>query len=383
MQAIKKISFILAGVVLLVAACRREPALTTYNRGSAPTLTASANNVAPVAADSDRVVLTINWTNPGYATDSANIKAVVQIDSAGKNFTRPDTRTIMGNSRTASFTARQLNEWLLNRGYAFNAPVDMDIRVITSYANNNDQQTSNTVRVRMTPYRIPPRIPLPASGRLFIVGGATPGGWNNPVPTPAQELTRIDETTFAAILTLSSGSYLFLPVNGDWSDKYGGTGGNNSNNPNGDAFVRGGSDLASPTAAGTYRIVVDFQTGRFSLTPVANALPASLWATGDATAAGWTNTPPASQQFTRLTNGIYELTMPLNATGAYKFLSMSGNWQPQFGGSSATNGVLEANWGGGSDPAAIPAPGVAGNYRIRVDFVSNSNGTGRYTVTRL
>jgi starch-binding outer membrane protein SusE/F len=51
-------------------------------------------------------------------------------------------------------------------------------------------------------------------------------------------------------------------------------------------------------------------------------------------------------------------------------LSISGQWQPQFGGSSAT--------GGGNDPDAIPTPAIAGNYKINVNFHKN-----KYTVTKL
>ncbi|TAF98061.1 MAG: hypothetical protein EAZ47_01110 [Bacteroidetes bacterium] len=58
-----------------------------------------------------------------------------------------------------------------------------------------------------------------------------------------------------------------------------------------------------------------------------------------------------------------------------KFVSNPGNWQPQFGGSSATGGVLGANFGSGGDPDAIPTPAVAGNYRYTLNFHTN-----RYTV---
>jgi hypothetical protein len=67
---------------------------------------------------------------------------------------------------------------------------------------------------------------VPASGRLFIVGDGTAGGWTNPVPVPTQELSRIDETTWGGIFQLTGGkSYLLLPTNNNvWDIKYGGTG---------------------------------------------------------------------------------------------------------------------------------------------------------------
>jgi hypothetical protein len=65
---------------------------------------------------------------------------------------------------------------------------------------------------------------------------------------------------------MNPGSYLLLPINGFWGAKYGGLGSNNTNNPDGDDFKPEGGDLRSPATPGTYKIVVDFQRGKFSLT---------------------------------------------------------------------------------------------------------------------
>ena len=156
---------------------------------------------------------------------------------------------------TTSFIAKELNTILLDRGYAFNVPVDMDVRLKASYGNNNELKLSNVVKIRMTPYKVPPKVALPASLRLFIVGSGTAGGdatgWNNPVPVPSQEFSRIDETTWGGVFQLTGGkSYLLLPTNNNvWDIKYGGTGGNNSNNVDGDNFKVGGSDLKTPAAS--------------------------------------------------------------------------------------------------------------------------------------
>jgi hypothetical protein len=106
-----------------------------------------------------------------------------------------------------------------------------------------------------------------------------------------------------------------------------------------------------------------------------------LYITGNAVASDWTNNPPAGQRFTKISNTLYEIVVPLITGGGqqYKFLSTLGAWQPQYGGSSATGGDLGFNMGlpGQSDPPAIPAPAVAGNYKITVNFK-----TGKYTVVQ-
>lgn len=380
MKYIQKILLLAVAVAALFTACKKVDELPLYNEGTAPTLTASATTVAPAPADSNNVALRLNWTSPKYSIDTNNYKFTVEIDSATKNFSRSDTKVVMGGSST-TFTAKELNNFLLARGYAFNTPVDMDVRVISSYANNNERLTSNVVRIKMTPYKIPPKVALPASGKLFIVGDATTFGWSNdPAPAfpPAREFARIDETTWGGIFYLDgSGAYKILQTQGNWDTQFHMvTGGSASAG----SFVQENADpgFPSPATAGWYKIMLDFQTGKYTVESFGNDLPQELYITGDATTGGWSNTPPAAQKFTRLNSVEYELQPNITfAPGKfYKFLSSSGNWQPQFGGSSATGGTLGANYGSSGDPDAIPTPAAGGSYKVKVNFYTN-----RYSVT--
>jgi hypothetical protein len=103
---------------------------------------------------------------------------------------------------------------------------------------------------------------------LFIVGGATPGGWNNPVPTPAQQFTRLNSAEFQiASLRLTAGEkYLFLPTNGDWSRKFGAVNGGAPNIGLGGPMAPEGADMPAPATTGNYRITVNFFTYRYTLT---------------------------------------------------------------------------------------------------------------------
>jgi len=378
MRSIINYILLLTGVTVLLTACDKVGDLPYYNAGTAPVLTASTTTIAPIASDSDKVALTLNWTFPNHATDSSKIKYTIEIDTTGKNFSKAASKVVSGTT-TASFTAKELNNILLGYGYAFNVPVDMDVHVISSYANNNERLSSNTIKIKMTPYKIPPKVALPASGRLFIVGDATTFGWSNdPTPPfpPAREFVKMNETTWGAIMYMNgSGAYKILQTQGAWNTQFhmvsGGTALAGS-------FVQEDADpgFPSPTPAGWYKIIFDFQTGKYTVTSVPNPLPQDLYVTGDATAGGWVNNPPANQKMTRLNSVVYEITMPFTPGKYYKFLSNSGNWQPQFGGSSATGGSLGANYGSGQDPDAIPTPAAAGNYKLTVNFLTNT-----YTVT--
>ncbi len=99
---------------------------------------------------------------------------------------------------------------------------------------------------------------------LYIVGDATAGGWANPVPVPSQQFAQISSGEFKiSIPLLATGSYLFLPLNGDWTNKYGGA------SATGGPLLANGSVPSSntpgPGAAGTYTIDVNFFSNTYSV----------------------------------------------------------------------------------------------------------------------
>lgn len=379
MKRFFKLLILPAMVALSLVGCDKKQDLSTYGNGTMPVLTSSTNTLAPVATDSLKKVLGLAWTNPKYASDSTTYKYVVEIDSAGRNFSKAYTHTVTG-AKVDSFTAKELNTALLNWGFAFNTAYDVEIRVTSSYANNNEQLRSNVIRIKMTPYKVPPKVALPTTSRLFIVGDATTFGWTND-PTPAfpaaRELVRLDETSWGGIFYMNgTGGYKFLQTQGVWSTQFHMMTGGTVNSGN---FVQEDADpsFPSPTTAGWYKISLDFQTGKYTVTAYGNPLSQDLYITGDATTAGWVNNPPANQKFTRINSSVYQITMSFTPGKSYKFLGTSGSWAPQFGGSSATGSILGANYGSGTDPDAVPTPATAGTYKVNVNFFTNA-----YTVTQ-
>ena len=377
MRKIFNLIFLVTGITAFFAACDKANDIPFYGAGKGITLTASTAALNPPASDSNNAVLTLNWTYPDYANDSSTTKYTIEIDSTGKNFANAATKIVSG-ALSATFLAKELNSILLAKGYAFNVPVDMDVRVISSYANNNERAISNVLKIRMTPYKIPPKIPVPASGKLFIVGGATVGGWNNPVPVPSQEFTRIDETTFGGIFQLSGGQfYLLLPINGDWGSKYAvpdnGVAGISGG---GDFIANAGQDIPAPATSGLYKIIVDFQTGKFAVTPFTqqHGLPSELYIVGDATPGGWNNPVPVpSQSFTRLTSTKFEIaSLALTPAKKYLFLPTNGDWGRKFGAVDGSSPDIKLGGPFKPEGGDMPSPDVAGNYKITVDFINNT-----------
>lgn len=168
MKNIVKLIMLIAVNSLVFTACNKEEDLPLYVAGNGTVVTASAASVSAGIADSSKTALTVNWTWPNYATDSANQKFIVQIDSAGQNFIKPWTRTLKGVSST-SFTAKELNLIAFGFGATKAVPYTLEIRIISSYGNNNEQYTSNTTNVVVTPYIKPVTLSMAPLGPLTLL----------------------------------------------------------------------------------------------------------------------------------------------------------------------------------------------------------------------
>jgi hypothetical protein len=283
---------------------------------------------------------------------------------------------------STTYLNKELNNILLDKGFEFGTPYDMEVRVISSYANNNERLISNVLPVKMTPYKIPPRVELPTSGKLFLVGSATGSGWTNPVQTPEQEFTRLDETTFAGVFNLKGGNeYLVLPVNGSWDLKYSVANKTVSGLAEGGDFGFGLNDnFPGPAADGMYKIVLDFQLGKFTVTPYTeNNLPSALFMVGDATPGGWNNPVPApAQQFTRLNSAEFELTLDLTGGKQYLLLPVNGSWDTKYSVQDNTlSGLADGGSFGYNLPQNFPGPTTDGTYKINVNFA-----TSKFTVVK-
>lgn len=157
----------MVGIALIFTACHKEEDLPFYKEGAGSVaLSTSVTTVAAAVSDSDKTVLPLSWTWPDYATDSVNQKFIVQIAPAGSNFKKPYTKELKG-VQNAALTAKELNAIAFGFGNVKD-PFPLDVRVISSYANNNEQYTSNAVNVVVTPYIIPVNLTVTPAGPLTL-----------------------------------------------------------------------------------------------------------------------------------------------------------------------------------------------------------------------
>lgn len=361
MKNIFKGFLMMVSVAIIFAACKKTDSLPYYASGTAPVLTSDASSFTPTPADSDNVALTFSWSSPSYATDTSTVKYIVEVDSSGKDFSNAKSRTVTG-SLTTAFTAKEFNTMLLSLGFDFGITYSVDVRIVSSYSNNNDQKISNTLTLQATPYVVPAKVLPPQNGTLFLVGSATAGGWNNPVPVPAQQFTKIDSLDYEGTFYLKGGGqeYLMLPVDGDWSHKYAVADKTVAGLNEGGEFGYDFSDnFPAPSASGFYKITVDFQHGVFTVTSV--NIFSQLYVPGDYQ--GW-NPGTAPALASPNSDGNYEGYVNVPAGGSYEFkITNEPDW----------NGTIYGDGGGGtlSTSGGNLKFSSAGYYKVNANINDN------------
>ena len=272
MKKIFQQTLLAVSILLMIGSCKKEETKIYYEGGTDPVLSADRSSISLSNLTKNDHAVTLSWTNPNYSfttgPNSQDVTYLVQLDVAGAGFSSPTKQEVsISKDLSLKWTVSELNTLLTKMELAPDVPHDIEMRVVSSIkgavSRNSNVLTFNDV-VPFEDFAVTP----PVSGQLFIVGDATPGGWGNPVPAN-QELTALQKGIFEITLQLTGDkSYLFLPVNGSWSAKYGGLGANNTNNPAGDAFKPEGGDLKAPAASGNYKINVNFKTGKFIVTKI-------------------------------------------------------------------------------------------------------------------
>jgi hypothetical protein len=264
--------FILAGLW----SCKKDEKKVIFEGGTQPVLSASVTGQVPLSftTQGDQA-LKLDWTNPDYkfntGVSSLDVNYNIQIDKTDK-FNSSALKTIsVGTDLSKTFTQGEFNDILLNQLQLDTTVVSpVYIRVDAFFNGGAGQLSSNALTVSAKPYSIPPKVKLPVNGELFLIGNATPGGdatgWNNPVPVPSQQFTQVTPTIYEITIDLIGGKqYLAIPVNGDWSHKYAVKNGPSASG--GDFGYDWSDNFPGPATSGKYKISLDFQRGKFTVTP--------------------------------------------------------------------------------------------------------------------
>ena len=264
--------------------CQKDENKVYYYGGTAPVLTVvsstSDDTVRISYENQNSTALIFNWTNPNYifttGISSQDVTYTLEIDTVGSNFTNPNVKKLsVSKDLSRTILQTDLNDIMLNQlVLKVGVPHSLQVRLKANLTNGSATLVSNVLKFVSTPYSIPPKVTPPGTapnytdGELFLVGDATAGGWNNPVPVPTQQFTQVSPTIYELTVTLTGGKeYLFIPKNGDWSHKYACKDKTLAGLSDGGDFGKDLNDnFPGPGATGTYKIQVDFQRGKFVVT---------------------------------------------------------------------------------------------------------------------
>jgi len=209
----------------------------------------------------------------------------------------------------------------------------------------------------------------PPYSRLWMLGDATPTGWNIDTPTEM----RVDSSNlfvFSYNGLLSAGEFKIPTSTGNFSTDYYMPLVNHQ--PIAETGVQlvpvGGPDFKwQITTAGAYKVRLDLQNMKMDIKPFTPYT--EIWMVGDASPVGWNIDHPQPMTVDPANPYIFSYTGPMSV-GEFKFPLSTGNWgcdyfMPVINGSG--QGSTQMKFVAAGNPDNKWKISVAGNYKITIN----------------
>lgn len=308
-----------------------------------PVFKTPANGFAVVITDTnpDDIALTLTWEDPEITESSTvDVSYNVEMDLAGNDFA---AATLIGSSDTNTFEISHdnLNDLVIAAGGKADEATDFDFRLIAvaKTAGGDLNRTSELITLSLTAFKA--AIP----DNLFMVGAHN--GWNNADAT--QQFYNDGNGVFSRVQTFSANDeFKMIPVSGAWDGDYG----EDPNNPG--KIVQEGENNIKVETAGTYLVIVDFNTLSFKLSNID-----TLFMVGAHN--GWNNAD-VTQQFNTSGNGVFTRMQTFSEGDEFKMIPVSGDWGGDYGEDPNNPGKIIQE---GENNIKVAA---AGTFMVTVDF---------------
>lgn len=265
----------LVPALLLIGAwsCEKDENKIYFEEGTAPVLTSSsAATRVLIMADSSKPGAKFSWTNPDYSfttgVSSQDVTYVLEVDTEGADFKSAKKQEIsIARNLEVNYNVKELNALLSKMDLPDNVPHNIEFRIKAALANGSVPLFSNVIKITITPY-LDVVVPVPTNGTLWITGDAAPSGWDNPLSAPedvTQKFTAVSNTLYELTLSMpGGGAYKLIQEQGQWGSQY-----HMLEGGKWDAgeFEKKDADpgFPGPPSAGTYKITVNFKTGKYSV----------------------------------------------------------------------------------------------------------------------
>lgn len=277
---INKWSMLLFCLLTTLTSCLEEEKLEIVKMGT-PVLTSSTSKIVLSQKQESNTVLTLSWTPGNNEGTNKAIDYVVQIDKKGNNFTAPVEIELGKAIYKSQFQVSNFNDLLLNSLLlTAGEEVTLEFRVVSQTKDATvEPDFSNVIEVMVTPYE-----PVFVPENLYLVGDATPNGWNAGAATPMIRNNN-DHSVFTWQGTLNAGEFKFLTILDNWIPSY-------QKGANDNTLVLR-TDFGQPddkfaiASKGSYTVTVDLIALTISIEALESSPYNELWIVGDATPKGW------------------------------------------------------------------------------------------------
>lgn len=290
-----------------------------YNKGNIPLkITASDNQVELDAENPQVEALKFTWTSGSNQGTNAAISYTFQMDVEGNNFAGGISIDLGREVYEKVYKNEELNDILLDDfGITTDTDVSLEFRIIATVAAENVQpEISNIETITVKTHK-------PITKTLYLIGDATPNGWNVDDATEMKPITNTPKG-FTWTGNLSLGEFKFITTLGEFTPSY------NKGDDDTKLYLRENSsdpydEKFEITQGGVYTIKVNLITLRITITKGEGPEYTELWFVGNPT--GWSFEPMTVNP---LDPFVFHFNADLSAGGEFKIGTAAGSWDAVF-----------------------------------------------------
>lgn len=348
----KNVAFIILASLVFLVSCKKELDAPEPAPLDAGVLSASKDTVAINSSSPSDEAVKLSWSAEGNTL----IKYSLILTAGNASDTVP---TAVG-AVSKTFTNGELNTILVTKlGLAIGVAADIKAMVVASVLVNDKIDSTNSITLKVIPAPTGP-----AYSRLWIVGSATPNGWNIDNPNE-MKVDPSNPFQFTYNEVLNAGEFKIPTSTGNWGTDYFMP---PTNHPDLTStavqLTLGGNpdhkwEITTP---GAYKILLNISANSFiNITPFTPYT--RLWMVGDATPAGWSIDNPTPMVQTAGNPYEFTYTGKLKA-GEFKIPTATGNWGTDYF-MPATNGA------GPGSTQAVFVPGGNPDHKWKITEEAN------------
>jgi len=342
--------------------CKKPDYIQSNKINKVLILSAAKTSFILKQADDANDAVDFTWSSGSNHGTNASISYTLKIDKQGNNFSNPEIESLGSAALEKKFTVKDLNSLLLTHwNFSPGAEATLEAKIIAKVADDiAPPDSSNILVINVTPY-------MPVTTTLYLIGDATPNGWDNNSATPLTA-SATESGKFTWDGHLGSGNLKFITTLGQFLPSY--------NKGTDDSHLAYRDDNSQPddqfviSTPGNYTISLNLLDLSISLTTSSVPPYQHLWMLGDATPSGWNINTPDEMRVDSSNLFIFKYNEILTA-GEFKIPTATGNFTTDYympltnhpaitstGVQLVTNGTPDLKW-------QITNPGP---YKITLDL---------------